>query len=66
MKKGWRGEPLRLIGIRLSNFTHDNNRQLSLFEEEKDMCSDKIQEVMDDITEKYGEGVIIPASLKKE
>lgn len=65
LDKGWRGEPLRLIGIRLADFTQDNNKQLSLFDVEKDFYNDKIQEVMDDISEKYGDGVIIPASLKK-
>jgi len=66
LSKGWRGEPLRLIGIRLSDFTNDNSRQLSLFEQEKDLSNNKIQEVMDDISEKYGDGVIIPASLKQK
>ena len=66
LKKGWRGEPLRLIGIRLSDFTNDNRKQISLFDQEKDFHNDKIQEVMDHISEKYGDGVIIPASLKKE
>lgn len=64
LSKGWRGEPLRLIGIRLTNFTHDNSKQISLFEQEKDLHNDKIQEVMDSISEKYGDGVIIPAILK--
>lgn len=66
LDKGWRGEPLRLIGIRLSDFTNDNNRQLSLFEQEKDLNQEKIQEVMDDISLKYGDGIIIPASLKQK
>lgn len=64
LSKGWRGEPLRLIGIRLTNFTHDNSKQISLFEQEKDLHNDRIQEVMDNISEKYGDGVIIPAILK--
>ena len=64
LDKGWRGEPIRLIGIRLSDFTHNNSKQISLFDEEKDINNDKIQEVLDDITDKFGEGVIIPASLK--
>ncbi len=66
LKKGWKGEPLRLIGIRLSDFTNDNRKQISLFDQEKDFHNDKIQEVMDHISEKYGDGVIIPASLKKD
>lgn len=62
---GWRGELLRLIGIRLSDFTTDSNKQLSLFDQEKDLHNDKIQEVMDNISSKYGDGIIIPASLKQ-
>ena len=66
LDKGWRGEPLRLIGIRLSDFTEDNSKQISLFDEEKDVHNDKIQEIMDSISDKYGDGIIIPASLKKK
>lgn len=66
LNKGWRGEPLRLIGIRLADFTGDNNKQLSLFDNDKDLNNGKIQEVMDSISEKYGYGVIIPASLKNK
>lgn len=64
LSKGWKGEPLRLIGIRLGDFTLDKNKQVSLFDTDKDISNDKIQEVMDNISEKYGDGVIIPASLK--
>lgn len=66
LKNGWRGEPLRLIGIRLANFTTDNSKQVSLFDQEKDIHVDKIQEVIDHITDKFGEGTIIPASLKEQ
>ncbi|MDE5587163.1 MAG: DNA polymerase IV [Bacilli bacterium] len=66
LKNGWRGEPLRLIGIRLSDFTLDNCKQLSFFDQEKDTNTNQIQEVLDQITEKYGDGVIIPASLKEK
>ena len=66
LKNGWRGEPLRLIGIRLADFTTDNSKQVSLFDQEKDIHVDKIQEVIDHITDKVGEGVIIPASLKEK
>lgn len=64
LEKGWKGEPIRLIGIRLSDFTHDNSKQISLFDTEKDTSNDKIQEVMDSISDKFGDGVIIPASMK--
>lgn len=66
LSKGWRGEPLRLIGIRLSDFTCDNRKQISIFDQEKDLHADKMQEILDDISNKYGDGIIIPASLKKE
>ena len=66
LKNGWRGEPLRLIGIRLADFTTDNSKQVSIFDQEKDIHVDKIQEVIDNITDKFGEGVIIPASLKEK
>ena len=65
LNKGWGGEPIRLIGIKLSDFTNDNNKQVSLFDKEKDNNNDKIQSVLDNITDKFGDGVIIPASLKE-
>ena len=65
LNKGWRGEPIRLIGIRLSDFTNNNSKQVSLFDKEKDIHNDKIQSVIDNITDKFGEGIIIPASLKE-
>ncbi len=64
LKNGWRGEPLRLVGIRLADFTVDHHYQISFFDQEKDTNRNQIQEVLDEITEKYGDGIIIPASLK--
>ena len=65
LDKGWRGEPIRLLGIRLADFTNNNSKQVSIFDQDKDIHNDKIQSVLDDITDKFGEGVIIPASLKE-
>lgn len=65
LNNGYRGEMLRLIGIRLADFTKDNNKQISLFDKESDSGNDKIQAVMDSISDKYGDGIIIPASLKE-
>ena len=62
--RGWKKEPIRLIGIRLSDFTKSNDKQISLFDEEKSYSNDKIQEVIDDITDKFGDNIIMPASLK--
>ena len=66
LQKGWRKEPLRLIGIRLGDFTKFNDKQMSIFDEEKNYSNDKIQEVMDKIVDKYGYKAIMPASLKEK
>ena len=63
-KEHWNNIPIRLIGIRLSDFTKTNEKQLSLFDQEKDISNDKIQEIIDNISDKYGESIIIPASMK--
>ena len=66
LEKGWKRDPIRLIGIRLDNLTTSNEKQLSLFDDKKDENNDKIQEVLDNISDKYGDGIIIPASLKEK
>ena len=64
--RGWRREPLRLIGIRLGDLTTDNNKQISLFDTKLSESNDKIQKVLDNISDKYGDNVIMPASLKEK
>ena len=64
LERGWKGEPIRLIGLRLADLTCDNCKQISLFDEKVDDSNDKIQEVLDNISDKYGNSIIIPASLK--
>ena len=66
LEKGWRGEPIRLIGIRLADLTSDNNKQISLFDKKIDESNEKIQEVLDSISDKYGDNIIMPASLKNK
>ena len=65
LEKGWKKDPIRLIGIRLDNLTTSNEKQISLFDEKIDESNDKIQEVLDNISDKYGDNIIIPASLKE-
>lgn len=62
----WKGEPLRLIGIRLSDFTDDSAKQISLFDVPSNVNNDKVQEVVDSIKDKYGSSIIMPASLKEK
>lgn len=66
LKKGWRGEAIRLIGIRLGNLVEGKIRQYSIFDEEKDEYMDKMQEVIDGINDKYGGSKIMPASMKRK
>lgn len=58
----WDGTKIRNIGVRLSNFTDRCDRQLSFFENynEKDH---KFQKTIDNINNKYGNNVVMPASL---
>ena len=64
LERGYRGDPIRLIGIRLADLTHDGNYQLSLFDDNDTISNNKIQKVLDSITDKYGDSVIMPASMK--
>ena len=58
----WDGTKVRNLGVRLSNFTDTCDRQLSLFEtyNEKDH---KFQKTLDNIKDKYGNNMVMPASL---
>ena len=58
----WDGTKVRNIGIRLSNFTEHCNRQLSLFET-YDEKEHEFQKVVDNIKDKFGNDMLIPASL---
>ena len=64
LDKCFRREPIRLIGIRLADFTTENIKQISIFDENVNDNKEKIQEVIDDISDKYGENIIMPAALK--
>lgn len=68
LRNSWRGEPLRLIGIRLSDFTDKKVDQISLFDTniKTNKENEKIQEVVDNIKDKYGNYAIFPASLKEK
>ena len=60
----WKGDPIRLVGIRVSDFTDKSFEQISLFEEVgKTNKRDKIQKAMDKINEKYGNNTIKSAAL---
>ena len=55
----WGKEPIRLIGLRVSDFTESNSYQISLFEEIKDLKKDnKTDKLIEDINNKYGKDII--------
>ena len=64
LQRSWREEPIRNIGVRLSDFTNDRTEQISIFQEEILEETDKMQEIVDNINKKYGTNSVIPASIK--
>ena len=59
----WKNDPIRNMGIRFSNLTDKKNRQLSIFNEDKELKTEKLQETMDLINDKYGQSIIRQANL---
>lgn len=56
-------DTVRLIGIRLSNFTDKRNVQLNLFEDNTKLeDNEKLQNIIDDINKKYNKKVVTLAS----
>ena len=58
----YNGEKIRNIGIKLSDFTEQLETQLSLFDTNIQK-KDQISPILDDIKDKYGDNIIILASL---
>lgn len=50
----WRGEPLRLLGVALSDVTKEPQEQISLFKDEKKEKARRLDEAMDQIRGRYG------------
>lgn len=59
----WQCQPLRLIGVALTDLTSDDFRQMSLFENSQDHEKQKkVDSVVDDIRKKFGNGMIVRGS----
>ena len=59
----WKCEPLRLIGVALTDLTSDEFRQMSLFENTEDREKQKkVDETSDDIRRRFGNGMIVRGS----
>ena len=64
LTEAWKGEPLRLIGVALTNLTDESFEQLSLFEDnEKKERNRKLDATMDAIRQKFGNDKITRASI---
>ena len=49
-------EPIRLVGVRLDNLTENKCIQFSIFDSNEELeKNDKLQKVLDNIKEKYGQ-----------
>lgn len=62
LKEYYHGEPIRLLGLTLSHFEDSMSGQLSLFDEEQVEATNKVDQVMDSIREKFGYQAITRAS----
>ena len=60
----YKGDDIRLLGVRLSSLTTNKNEQVSIFNMEDNNEEDSIQNTIDNINERFGKSVIKPASLK--
>lgn len=59
----WQCQPLRLIGMALTDLTSDDFRQMSLFENtENHEKQKKVDGVVDDIRKRFGNGMIVRGS----
>ena len=60
----WKCQPLRLLGVALTDLTTDEYRQMSLFESvEKCEKQKKMDEAVDDIRRRFGNGMIVRGSM---
>lgn len=65
LDKSFKKQPLRLIGVRLSDLCEQKNEQLTIFELSNKMeDNSSIQKTIDELNKKFGSDLIIPASLK--
>ncbi len=67
----WMGEPVRLLGIRTSKLSDENEpEQLTIFdmkpEAEPDEKHKRLRKAMDELNKKYGEAVIKASLMPKK
>lgn len=67
--KLWNLEPVRLIGLRVTDMSNNNDIQLSLFDENQKIITDKeLDKIIDNINKEFGSGTVFKGydNMKKE
>ena len=67
LRISWKRDAIRLIGVRLADLTSTRKRQISIFDDfndDKVEQEDVFQNTIDEINNKFGKSLIMPASLK--
>jgi DNA polymerase-4 len=59
----WRGEPLRYLGVSLSEFESEGPCQISIFDEPADAKGEGLDQTIDAIRKKYGDRSILRATF---
>ena len=62
----YNGEPIRLIGIRVDNLCDEEEKQISIFENNDTKKQEKLDKVVDSIKDKYGYETITRAGDMKQ
>ncbi|WP_459128980.1 DNA polymerase Y family protein [Guggenheimella bovis] len=65
-KSFWKKEPIRLLGITLSDLTSNDYVEVDLFQNETYEKNRAIDQTIDSLRERFGKDVLIRASLKKD
>ncbi len=63
VQEAWTKQPIRLIGVTVSNFESESTTQLSLFDMETVPEHSEVDHMVDSIREKFGYGMIKRATL---
>lgn len=58
MAEAWNNEPVRLVGLALSDVDHDDFEQISLFVDERKEKMKKLDVALDSIRERFGSGSV--------
>ena len=63
----WKGEPIRLLGVSLTNLCEDNFKQTSIFDIDSDTDEKKraIDKTIDSLRQRYGETSVVKSVFLK-